>query len=103
MFLCRYDRGVAAALISSLAAGLERTKEAGASRAHEYVALALIDPRRAAALVERLPVTDDLSPNSNWARIRVAETLASSPGARWKTIWRLHSGLGGILFDRDYR
>jgi len=103
MFLCRYDCEVAVALLAPIAAELEQEKDAGASRSLEFLALALIDPRRAVTLVERLPITGDLSPNTNWVRIRLAETLASLPEARWRAIWRSRSSLGGILFDRDYR
>ena len=67
------------------------------------MALASIDPRRAARLIDRIPITSDLTPNSNLVRIRVAEALASPPAARWKSIWRSSSGLAGILYDRDIR
>ncbi len=98
MFLSRYDREVAAALLAPIAVELEQEKDTAGDRSIEFKALALIDPRRAATLVERLPMTGDLSPNANWVRIQVAETLASPRCAMesdlafpWQPGWNLVS------------
>ena len=101
MLLSRFDRAVASALLVPVVAELEKAREAGSRLSFEFVALALIDPRKAASIIDRIPLSRDLSPNSNWTRIRVAETLASSREARWKRIWRSVSSVAGILFERD--
>jgi hypothetical protein len=102
MLLARYDREVAATLFSPIAAQLETIKDPGTERSNEFLAQALIDPRRAAALIERVPVAKDLAPNPNWVRITVGEALAAPNENCWKRVWRSRSGLGGLLFDRDY-
>ena len=102
MFLSRYDREIAGAILNPIVARLQQQTEAAAG----YTAELLRGPGRpeeGRCAIDRVPVTKDLSPDSNWLRIRVAETLALPPDARWRSIWRMHSGLGGLLFDRDVR
>ena len=101
MCLSRYDREVGAAVLEPTAVEMEQVKEGSASRSIDFLAIAVVDPRRAGSLIDRIPVTSDLSVNSNWSRIRLAEMLASPPEARWKAIWRSSSSVAGILFSRD--
>ena len=79
MCLSRYDREVGAAVLEPTAVEMEQVKEGGASRSLDFLAIAVVDPRRAGSLIDRIPVTSDLSVNSNWSRIRLAEMLASPP------------------------
>jgi hypothetical protein len=69
------------------------------------LALACIDPRNAAAVIERLPRSSSLDINepTNWAIQTLAEHLALPPDRRWLIIWRFHAGCGIAMFEELYR
>ncbi|MGC8641920.1 MAG: carboxypeptidase-like regulatory domain-containing protein [Isosphaeraceae bacterium] len=107
LLLARYDRTVAATLFAPVAAYIR-----SAPSRWDYdmtpttvLALACIDPRNAAAVIERLPRSSSLDINepTNWAIQTLAEHLALPPDRRWLSIWRFHAGCGIAMFEDVYR
>ena len=70
--------------------------------AAELMLLAVIDPRRAAALVEAMPAPADLEARgANWSRIMLSAQLGRDDAALWRRIWMTHSGFGNFVWGRD--
>jgi hypothetical protein len=67
----------------------------------EILLLGVIDPPRAVAAVESVPVPESADSRANWSRIILSEQLGSDDEAMWDRIWRTFSGLGAILGQRD--
>jgi hypothetical protein len=103
ILLARYDRAVAAALLEPAAkASPARGHDAGEMTPSEVILLGVIDPRRAAAAVEAMPEPTDLGTDgANWSRIILSEAIGDDDTGRWKRIWSIFSGLGGVLGRRD--
>jgi hypothetical protein len=87
MNLARYDRTAAAAVLARAIAAYDTTDLDTNRQGFVAMALVLIDPRRAVALVEAMP--DDPGPDSkfpkNAARRLAAEMLAKHGDARSQT------------------
>jgi hypothetical protein len=104
MVLARYDREVAALAFEP---GLAYARGA-LPRGDRYSSTlaetaAMIDPRQAVALVESMPPVPRPFVNEpgNWTRIEVAEALGRTREARWKSLWRMRTGIGLTMYDRD--
>lgn len=104
MLLARYDREVAAL---AFAPGLAYARDAlpRGDRYSSNLALtqAMIDPRLAVELVESMPLAPRpfMNEPANWSRIQVAEKLGRTVEARWKSLWRIYTGIGLTIYDRD--
>ncbi len=100
MLVARYDRGLAARVLQPV---LEKAGSLEGSFGWDWVtpnalaALAMIDPRRAVAMVEALPdvaaADDEDGSLKDQARQRVAKLLALHGIERWKMINRQSFGL----------
>jgi hypothetical protein len=101
--LARYDREAAAVLLRPIRAELERSDDLGSRSALNFIALALIDPRGAAARLAAIGSSPKADADSNWAITEVAECLARSGPARWRWVWSRMSELGSLMTDRDVR
>jgi hypothetical protein len=90
--LSRYDRAGARTLLDPVLGPDTATPALGGSRGLPYVAVALIDPRRAVALVEALPEAPGLKAHepSNAARLAVARMLARRAEDRWRHLTYHH-------------
>jgi hypothetical protein len=101
LLLARYDRQVAATLLEPWAAAA--CADPGGPVALNSLVLeilAVVDPRRAVALVESMPApADNLAPDdSNWARIRLADTLGNQGDSQLaKSLKR--SLIADLVFD----
>jgi len=100
-FLAFYDGEVASVLFQPVRAELEKAGDSTTDRSGDFLTWSLLDPRAAAARVQRIGVKKDPDPNSNWALSTVVESLAETDEARWRWFWRRRSTLGELLFDRD--
>ena len=100
--LARYDTQVASLVLEpAVRAGAVRGTAPADLNAAELDLLAVIDPRRAVALVESLPPPADLETRGvNWSRIMLSAQLARDDSAQWQNVW-LHSGFGNFIWGRD--
>jgi hypothetical protein len=89
MMVARYDRSVAQVLLGPILDRLARLIAGGVSYLPDplFEAPAVIDPRRAVALVESLPAATDPSHGDRGRRrLIVAEMLALHGADRWRTV-----------------
>ncbi len=107
LLLARYDRNVAATLLTPVAAFARSAhlRQESDLTPSTILALGCIDPRAAAAVIDDLPGPPslDVSDPTNWARQNLGEHLAMPPARRWMRIWRFHSGCGTAMFEETYR
>jgi hypothetical protein len=100
-FLARYDRDVAAVVFQPVRTELENHRDFAIRHSSEFLAWSLFDPRGAVARIKQLALNRGTEARSESAFNNVAESLALPSEARWRSLWRTQSGLGGVLFDRD--
>jgi Carboxypeptidase regulatory-like domain len=86
--IARYDRAAAAAVLAPAIAAFSTTDVDTLRQGIIAMALVLIDPRRAVALVEAMPDDPGLDPSlpKNAARKWSAEMLGKHGDARWRTV-----------------
>jgi hypothetical protein len=97
--LARYDRDLAAVLLDLSA---KTTPAAGQARGEVYAnavdVLAMIDPRRAVAIVEASPVQKNVEADpADSRRCTLAEALGRESGEQWQRLWQVYSGLSRAL------
>ncbi len=104
LFMARYDREVALVLIErELAIAGDELYSRPRLFLRLFEALAMIDPRRAFELIEKIPPAGanlDIYEGSNWTRVQIAVLLARPIESTWRIVWRLNSGLAEFE-DRD--
>jgi hypothetical protein len=102
MLLGWYDREVAAALFEPARTLMEQTEDRELSRWQlEFLSWSIFYPRAAAARLEKVPVSTELT-SGNVARERVAEMLGLSHEDRRRRIWSLYTEMSALL-ERDFR
>jgi hypothetical protein len=100
--LARYDTQVASIVFEpAVRAGAVRGTAPADLNVAELDLLAVIDPRRAVALVESLPPPADLEARgANWSRIMLSAQLGRGDEAQWRRVW-MHSRFGNFVWGRD--
>jgi hypothetical protein len=101
LLLAWYDREVAAALFEPVRVWMEHADDRG-SLLTGFEAWSIVDPRAAVARLERMPIGRNFELDADRARATVAETLALSHEARWRSIWYGYTEMYSI-YDRYMR
>jgi hypothetical protein len=102
MMVARYDRTIAQAVLEPILERLPHLIAGGVSYFPEtlFVAPAVVDPRRAVALLESLPEESSPRNSSAWSqqRMRVAEMLTLQGAERWRRAIQ-HAGFWDVDGD----
>jgi hypothetical protein len=98
LFLAWYDRDVAAAVFEPVRAWMEHADDRElAGAVVEFQAWSTLDPRAAAARLERVPVNPELDLVLDSAGLAVSELLGLPHEERWRNVWLNNSYMEDIL------
>jgi Carboxypeptidase regulatory-like domain len=101
VFMARYDREVASVLFQPVVTDLQKIDDPGTRYASYLDTWALLDPKAAAIRIKKMTPNKGTDANANWTITQIVQLMSMANEARWKSVWRSHSGLERVLYDRD--